>query len=371
MKLNEFKLERFFAEHEFTAPYLLCASDCETYTISDILALEENSDHLFKNFRLGYSESNGAPSLRTEIASLYTNMSSDDILVFSGAEEGIFGFMNTLLEPGDEIIVQSPAYQSLYSIAEYLGCKVIKWNMEEKEKKWDLDISFLTENISSLTKCIVINFPHNPTGSLISAEKYNSILKLAEEHDVYVFSDEVYRFLEYDPKKRLPSACDIYEKGLSLGVMSKSFGLAGLRIGWISTKDRALLQQLAKFKDYTTICNSGVSEFLATIALKHSNKVIKRNLELILSHMTILDEFFSNTQVLSWVRPQAGPIAFPNIIMDITADEFCEQARLQSGVLLAPASVFDFPTNNFRIGYGRMNFPEAFSRFQNFIEDRN
>jgi aspartate/methionine/tyrosine aminotransferase len=241
--------------------------------------------------------------------------------------------------------------------------------MDEKNN-WELDLEFLKNHISTRTKCIVLNFPHNPTGSLISAKKYNSIIELAKEHNIYVFSDEVYRFLEYDTTKRLRSACDIYNKGISLGVMSKSFGLAGLRIGWISTKDTALLQQLAKFKDYTTICNSGVSEFLATIAVKNRHILIQRNLDLITSHMGILDEFFDEySQILSWVRPQAGPIAFPKTNINISAEELCNQAREQNGVLIAPAFLFGFPFNNhFRIGFGRLNFPDAFTRFQQFID---
>ncbi|MHA2139139.1 MAG: aminotransferase class I/II-fold pyridoxal phosphate-dependent enzyme [Candidatus Hodarchaeales archaeon] len=370
MKINDFLLERFFAKYEFKIPYLLCASDCESFSIEEILQLEEGAEKKFKNLKLGYTDSQGSPELREMIATLYNNVSKQEILAFAGAEEGIFAFMNIVLNPGDQIIVQFPAYQSLFEIAEAVGCKVTKWTMEA-DNNWNLDLNFLLNNITAKTKAIVINFPHNPTGSLISQKKYESIIEIAQDNKLYLLSDEVYRMLEYNPSKRLEPACDLYDKAISLGVMSKSFGLAGLRIGWTATKDQILLNKLASFKDYTTICNSIVSEYLATLALTKYQALVERNLSIILSNLELLDQFFNKTPSLDWVRPQAGPIAFPKLIKDFSSEKFCSDCIEKAGVLLLPSSTFLYGDNHFRLGFGRKNMPEALSQLTAYLEDTN
>ena len=369
MKLNDFLLERYFAQYEFEIPYLLCASDCESFSIEEILQLEEGAANKFKNLKLGYTDSQGSPGLRDAIATLYKTISKQDILAFAGAEEGIFAFMNVVLSPGDHIIVQFPAYQSLFEIAEAVGCKVTRWKMDSDN--WNLDLDILINSITTKTKAIVINFPHNPTGTLISQKKYEAIIEIAQDNNLYLLSDEVYRLLEYEPSKRLQPACDLYDKAISLGVMSKSFGLAGLRIGWTATKDQNLLNKLASFKDYTTICNSIVSEYLATLALESYQKLVERNLSIILSNLKLLDQFFKITPFMDWVRPQAGPIAFPKLTKDSSSEKFCTHSIEKAGVLLLPSSAFLYGDNHFRLGFGRKNMPEALSQLEGFIENIN
>ena len=367
MKIREFQIERYFAKYEFTTKYILCASDCESFSVEEILQLENSSEKKLNDLKLGYIESEGSSELRIAIANMYESIPKSNVLAFSGAEEGIFAFMNVVLNPEDHIIVQFPAYQSLFEIAISVGCDVTKWIMKP-ENNWDLDINFLKENITPKTKAIIINFPHNPTGSLISHKKYQAIIDIAQENDLYLFSDEVYRFLEYSPQSRLVSACDLYDKAISLGVMSKSFGLAGLRIGWIATKDKKLLQSLAAFKDYTTICNSGVSEFLASIALRNYETLVNRNLDLIRTNLELLDRFLRDfQQIFDWIRPLAGSIAFPRIKLDKSIDDFCLDVLQESGVVLLPGTAFDYGDKHFRIGFGRQNFPEALDALKEFL----
>ncbi len=370
MKLNDFKLERFFAKYEFSAPYLLSSSDCESFTAGELLALEENAEKEFKNLWLGYTEAQGSPELREEISKLYENISPEEILVFSGAEEGIFVFMNVLLEKSDGIIVQYPAYQSLYGIAEALGCEVTKWEMKY-EDGWKPDFEFLKESIRKHKniKAIIINSPHNPTGYQFSKEEFNAIIEIAGENGLHVFSDEVYRFLEYDPRDRLPTMADVYGKGLSLGVMSKTFGLPGLRIGWIATKDRKLLRKIAAFKDFTTICNSAPSEFLSCLALRHKEVLIERNLTIIRKNLEVLDDFFEeHGELFQWVKPKAGPIGFPQIKFGRNAEEFCIDVVEKQGIMLLPGTVYDFGERNFRLGFGRKNMPEALEKLEEYIK---
>jgi len=369
MKLKDFKLESFFAQYEFNVEYLLCASDCESFSIGELLDLEDNVEINLKNHWLGYTESFGHPDLRKEIAKLYDKVSYDDILVFSGAEEGIFVFMNVFLNKGDHIIVQFPAYQSLFEVADSIGCEVTKWYMKD-ENNWELDIDILQENIKKNTKCLVLNLPHSPTGYLTSKNKYKEIVKIAKENEIFIFSDEVYRFLEFNKEDRLPAMCDVYDQSVSLGVMSKSFGLAGLRIGWIATKDHHLMTRLSSFKNYTTICNSAPSEFFSILALRNKDIIIKRNLEIITNNLPFLDDFFTKfDKFITWVRPKASSIAFPRLLIEQNIEDFCLDLLDKKGVLLMPSTQFNYGASHFRIGFGRKNLPDALHHFDNYITE--
>lgn len=370
MKIKDFKLERYFARFEFNAPYLLCTSDCESFTVSELLAFENNADQAFNKLHLGYTETLGNPELRREISRLYSNAAPKDIIVLAGAEEGIFIFMNVLLEPGDHIIVQSPCYQSLSEIAKSIGCKVTEWFMDA-QNNWEMDLDFLKANITPQTKAIVINFPNTPTGYLMPREMFNELIEIARQHDIYVFSDEVYRFLEYDEKDRLPAAYDIYDKAITLGVMSKSFGLPGLRIGWIVTRDKLLFKKIASFKDYTTICSSGPSEFLAALALRNKEYVLKRNLGIIKANLQLLEKFFNKyTDLFEWVKPRAGVLIFPRLKFEQEAEAFCLDLVDKKGVLLLPGNVYGYNDHYVRFGIGRLNMPEALAKLEEYLEAR-
>ncbi|MCU0287695.1 MAG: aminotransferase class I/II-fold pyridoxal phosphate-dependent enzyme [Acidobacteria bacterium] len=367
MKIKDFRLERFFARFEFTAPYLLCTSDCESFTIEELLSLEKNSANAFHKLHLGYTETLGNLELRLEISKLYANARPEDILVLAGAEEGIFIFMNALLEPGDHIIVQSPCYQSLSEVATAIGCNVTEWFMDA-QNNWELDLDFLKKNITPRTRAIVVNFPNTPTGYTMPPEMFNELIEIARRHDIYIFSDEVYRFLEYDPRDRIPAACDRYDKAVSLGVMSKSFGLPGLRIGWLATRDKSLYQKIASFKDYTTICCSAPGEFLAALALRNKEYILARNLDIIKSNLQLLENFFKKyANLFEWVKPRAGLLIFPHLLFEQDAETFCLDLVNKKGVLLLPASVFNYENHYVRFGFGRRNMPEALRRLEEYL----
>ncbi len=369
MKIKDFKLEEYFAKYEFKASYLLCASDCESFSVQELLSLEPESEKILKNLRLGYTESQGNPELREELSNLYVNMNPENIIIFSGAEEGIFIFMNVFLNKGDHIIVQYPAYQSLQSVAHSIGCEVTKWVMDEKNN-WDLDLNFLQDNIKKKTKAIVINCPHNPTGYLMSKDKFHEIIEIAQKHNILIFSDEVYRLLEYNRNDRLPNMCDSYDNGISLGVMSKAFGLAGLRIGWIATKDTSLLKKLMSFKNYTTICNSAPSELLSILALRNKNIILERNLKIIKENIKLLETFFNKRRnQFDWVKPKAGCIAFPRIKFNRNVEDLCSDLFKHKGVLLLPSTKYDFDDKHFRIGFGRKNMPKGLKIFEEYLQN--
>jgi aspartate/methionine/tyrosine aminotransferase len=258
MKIEPFALERFFADHEFQVKHLLCASDCETISLGDLLAMEARAAEAFSALRLGYTETAGDPALRHEIASMYEGLTAADILVFAGAEEAIFVFMNAVLQKGDHLVVHSPCYQSLAAVAAAAGCRVSRWETIA-QNGWMPDPEWLSKEVTPATRAIVVNFPHNPTGCLPSRANFEQIVAVARRSGLLLFSDEVYRFLEYDAADRLPAACEVYEHGVSLGVMSKAFGLAGLRLGWVACRNHDILRSLTELKDYTTICTAAPS----------------------------------------------------------------------------------------------------------------
>ncbi len=367
MEIEPFALERFFAEHEFRARRLLCASDCEPLAVGDLLALEPGAAEAFARLRLGYTETAGDPGLRGAIASLYEGIGADDVLVFSGAEEAIFVFMNAVLAAGDGVVVHSPCYQSLASVARAAGCRVTRWPAVA-ERGWALDPGDLAALAGPATRAVVVNFPHNPTGYLPERERFGAIVDFVRARGLVLFCDEVYRFLEYDPAGRLPAACEIYEKGVSLGVMSKSFGLAGLRLGWVACRDRTLLDSLAALKDYTTICAAAPSEFLAGVALRQREAILGRCLGTVAANLELLDRFLArHAGRFSWVGPRAGPVAFPALSSG-DADGFCARLLAATGVLLAPGRLFGGGAGHFRVGFGRADFAAGLADLDRFLD---
>lgn len=363
-----FKLEEFWKKYEFSAPYLLCPSDAESWLVKDILAMADSeSKSLWDNLSLGYTESPGLPILRKEIARLYDSLEADHVLTTAGAEEGIYCAMHSLISQRDHVIVVSPSYQSLETLPQVLGADISFIHLQSANK-WKLDFDQIQSSWRSSTKLLILVCPHNPTGTLLEADVYEKIISLARKTSAHIFCDEVYRFLEIDESKRLPAIADGYEKGISLNVMTKSFGLAGLRIGWLASKDIDFLQKANSYKMYTSICNSASSEVLALIALRSKDRILKRNREIVLQNVALLDEFVKrHPNSIRWVRPESGTIAFLELLLPIPIDQFTEELVKQAGVLIMPATIFDVQGNFFRIGFGRRNMPDVLNRFEQFL----
>jgi len=243
---------------------------------------------------------------------------------------------------------------------------VTHWQAHE-ETGWSLDLDELKQHIRPNTKAVIINTPHNPTGHLMPPQVFQEIVHICRDQGIILFSDEVYRESEYRREDRLPAACDLGAHTVSLGVMSKTYGLAGLRIGWIATQNKDIYGRMAALKDYTTICNSAPSEFLAELALRHREKLVARNMGIITRNLTLLDQFFSrHDNRFAWHRPTAGAIGFPRLIGE-DVNDFCKDLVEDAGVLLLPGTLYDDPGNHFRIGFGRQNFPDALARLEQYL----
>jgi aspartate/methionine/tyrosine aminotransferase len=325
MQIKPFRIEQYFGKYEFTAKYLLSNSDAESRTIKELLDLEPGAQERFLEHWCGYTESPGAPWLREAIAGIYKEAKSEDILVLSAAEECIFVLYHALLGPGDHVIVETPCYESGLEVARSTGAEVSEWR-RSFETGWAHDLAAIEKLIQPNTKIIYINTPHNPTGLLMPANVFQQVLALAASRKIIVFSDEVYRELEHDPSQRLSAACDAYEFGVSLGSMSKTYGLPGLRLGWLACGDAEIIRRCLEFKYYTTICSSAPSEYLAALALRHRSILVHRNLEIVRRNLLLLDEFLKrHSNLFDWVKPNASPIGFVRLKLDRDVYAFCEE----------------------------------------------
>jgi aspartate/methionine/tyrosine aminotransferase len=366
LEIADFELERYFAKWEFNVAHLLCASDPEPLTMGELLALADpEAEALWRDLRLGYTESPGHPLLRAEIARGYDTVGPDQVLVCSGGEEAVFVALGTILGPGDHAVVVWPSYQSLHEVARAAGAEVTLLPLEH-DQGWALDLDRLRAALRPSTRAIVVNFPHNPTGALPPAATLDELVAIAEEAGARLVSDEVYRLLELDPAERWPAAVDRSPQALSINVMTKTYGLGGLRIGWVATRDTELLGRIAARKDYTTICNSAPSEILALIALRAGDRLLDRTMGIVRANLRELERFFDETQWIEWVPPRAGTMAFPRLRTELSADDLAAALVEEEGVLLLPGSVYGHGGNHFRLGFGRRDLPQALDGVRRF-----
>jgi aspartate/methionine/tyrosine aminotransferase len=367
MKLPSFALERYFDKHEFSARYLLSCSDCEPMALADLLDLADpDSRRQWERLTLAYTHTSGHPLLREAIAGIYPGIGAENILVMA-PEEGIFLCMQTLLEPGDHVVCTFPGYQSLYELARAKGCEVSMWPLEEGEG-WQLNLNRLDALLCPDTKLVVVNFPHNPTGFLPAGEQFQSLIDRVRRSGAYLFSDEMYRFLEFDAAARLPAACEVYEKAVSLGGLSKSFGLPGLRLGWLATRDDDPLARVKQLKDYTTICNSAPSEVLGLMALRARKTIIDGQRARLRRNLAALETFMqAHSEHFHWQRPSAGSVCFPRMRMVADTRRFCETLVQKTGIMLVPSSLFGCGDHHVRIGFGREDFPVVLERFGRYL----
>jgi aspartate/methionine/tyrosine aminotransferase len=370
MQIEPFALERYFARYEFDVPHLLSPSDSEPYTLPEVLAYATPEQHdAWDNLWLGYTESAGSAALRAGVAALYDGTIGPQQVIGVVPEEGIFIAMNTLLAAGDHVIVTAPGYQSLYSIAAALGCVVDAWG--PNPDGWFFDVDELESLLTPATRLIVVNFPHNPTGALPSQDEFRAICDLAAERGIVVFSDEMYRWFEYDEADRLPSAAEIYPDAVALSGLSKSFGMPGLRVGWLATQNADFMAQFQGFKDYTTICGSAPSEMLAVIALDNAEALAARNLSITLENLATARAFIAERpRLLAWQPPRAGTMALVQVVPDVNIDAFADEAVTNHGVMVLPSSVYGYPGRYFRLGFGRRSMPEALAAFGQFVDAR-
>lgn len=373
--MRNFVLETYFSKWEFSARHHMTASDAQSLSIGELLDLAGLPQDSLSNLHLGYTETWGAPDLRQVISQTYETMKPENILCFAGAEEGVYAAMRVLLNADDHAIVVVPNYQAAETLPLEI-CDVSGVRLDP-ENNWHLDLDEIKNAIRPNSKLVSVCFPNNPTGHIIPKNDYVKLVELCREHDLYLFSDEVYRGVELDETKRIVQAADAYEKGLSLNVMSKAYGLPGLRIGWIASQDKEVLGELEKYKHYLSICNSAPSERLAVIALGVREKLLERSRSLMRENVQKLDTFFGDyPELFDWQHPDGSCIGFPRYKGRGGVESFCKNLIEENGVLLLPASIYhselmSAPVDRFRIGFGRANMDEGLTAFREFLDRKH
>jgi aspartate/methionine/tyrosine aminotransferase len=373
--MRDFALEVFFSRWEFAAKFNLAGSDGENMTLAELLAFADPGDRAaFETVSLGYTETFGAPGLREAIARTYESVGPEHLLCFAGAEEGVYVAMRVLLDAADHVIVITPNYQAAetvpLSICEVSGVPL------DIDRNWDLDLDLVRAALRPNTKLISINFPNNPTGKILPRATFDALIALCRSRGMWLFSDEVYRLIERDPARRLPQAVDAYERGISLNVMSKAYGLAGLRIGWLACKDRALLVRFERYKHFLSICNAAPSEVLARIALKAAEQLLARNRAVIADNLKVLNAFFADyRQLFEWREPEGGCIGFIRYTGADGVEAFTRRLVEEAGVLFLPSSIYrselgPVPENCLRVGFGRSHVPEGVAVLRAWLERR-
>jgi aspartate/methionine/tyrosine aminotransferase len=370
--LRTFRLEEYLGKWEFDARHYLTASDAQSMTIEELLALGGDADReAFMRMPLTYLETWGSQDLREAVAGTYEQIDTEHVLAFAGAQEALFWAIQELVAPGDHAVVTVPCYQSMETVTLATGADVSAL-LVRRENGWALDLDELRGLLRPTTKLVAVNYPNNPTGYVPDAETFRELVELCDERGAWLFCDEVYRGIEVDPARTLPQAADLSQTAISLNVVSKSYGLPGLRIGWLACQDRALLERLEKRKHYTTICNPGPTEFLAAVALRHRERIWARNRGIVAANLPLFADFFARWAALfDWEPPLGGCVCFPRY-KGADVEDFCRQLLMKKGVVVLPASIYyselaDAPVDHFRVGLGRLGLEAGLDAFDRFL----
>ena len=370
--LRTFRLEEYLGRWEFKVRHHLTASDAQSLTVAELLALGTEADRAgFEDLPLTYVDSWGTEDLRHAIAGSYEHVDADHVLAFCGAEEGLLHAMQELVGPGDHAVVTIPCYQSMETVPLSTGAEVSPLVMRRADG-WALDLDELRRLLRPNTRLVAVNYPNNPTGHVPDEATFRELASLCHERGVRLFCDEVYRGIETDPSRTLPQAADISETAVSLNVASKSYGLPGLRLGWLASQDRGLLERLEKRKHYTTICNPAPTEYLAAIALRNRETIWRRNRGIVLANLPLFEAFFDRHEDLfEFAPPMGGCVCYVRYRAG-DAEGLCRDLLDAEGVLVLPPSIYyselaETPADHFRVGLGRLGLDAGLEAFERFL----
>ncbi len=352
MKIKTFKVEQWMNDYENDAIYNLGETCIDSMTLGELIELsgQEPEKYLtaLKDKRITYGHIYGSPELLDGISGLYKNIVPTQVIPTHGAIGANHQVIISMIEPKDNMVSVMPTYQQHYSIPESIGAEVRALQLKP-ENNFLPDLGLLRSLVDKNTKMITINNPNNPTGSLIPEDVMKEIAEIAKSVDAYVLSDEVYRGISEDGSY-MPSITDIYEKGISVGSMSKIFSLAGLRMGWIVSKSKEVMDACRNRRDYDTISCGQLDDLFASLALANKEKIFERNSKILLKNREILDKWVQETPEVSYVRPVAGTTALVYYAKDIPSYDLCIKLIKEKGVLFTPGSCFEME-GSVRIGY--------------------
>lgn len=351
MKIKEFGVEMWMNLYENHCKYNLAETCVESLTVDGLLEMTGARDAFLKDLltmKLTYGAIEGSERLRLSIAKLYLHQKIENILVTHGAIGANALVYKTLVEPGDHVVSVLPTYQQHYSIPESFGANVSILKLRE-ENGFLPDLTELKQIITPKTKLVSINNPNNPTGSLMDQPFLEQVVNIARSVGAYILSDEVYRGINQEGDNFTASIADIYEKGISTGSMSKSYSLAGLRLGWIAAP-KDIIHAVMIHRDYDTISVGMINDYLAALALEHKDKILARSLYIVRHNLAILDNWVAKEQRVSYIKPKGGTTALLKINVNMPSRDFCIKLLESKGVMFTPGSALDVE-GYVRIGY--------------------
>jgi aspartate/methionine/tyrosine aminotransferase len=364
MKIDTFLLERWMTRHETHVRYDIAESGILPLSTEDLLSFEpaerrhETLQSLLR-LPLGYSEARGTVELRTMLAETYRRGDADHILVTTGAIEANYLLFNVLLDAGDHMIAPYPAYQQLYSVPKAIGCDVSLWHVGP-ETGYRYDVDALERLVTSRTKVIVVNTPHNPTGAMLAPDDARRVYAIAESVGAVVIGDEAYRWLAVpEGEPFAPPFFDLGERGISVGTLSKPFGLPGLRIGWIAGPPD-LIQQCWSLRDYISLSPGKLNDALAQLGMRHRDRIVTRNTEIIRSNLAEARTWMADrSSFLSWTPPRGGLLALLKYDLPLDSLPLADKLATEYSVMLAPGSAFGYE-RHLRLGVGQR--PDIFRK---------
>lgn len=371
--LVEYVLPAHIAFSRELAPYTKHNISDSTGQALTLAQLCEYSNRDITQTRLQYAPIKGDIKLRAEIIKFHQglnshqqNLNANHAITFSGAQEALSAIYQSVLRPGDEVVVVTPSYPSLVIMAKSLGAKVREIKLQPN-KAWQVNIEDFTSVINSKTRLIVLNSPHNPTGSVIDSTLAEQILQLAKKYQCYLLSDDVSQASHYGSINIAHRYLD-YQNSIVVGVMSKSFGLAGIRIGWAVTPNKALLENVMAIKSRNSICCSVTDEHLALIALENKEPILAENNRVIVENIALFTTFVSQfSEHLSWCPPQGGILALVEVKNIHSITDWSTALAKNTGILALPSKLFGLSGNYFRLGLGQKNFRQILSKFGEYL----
>lgn len=373
MNYETFELERWMTRWELDVSHDICESGVKPLSLADVLHLlpgdaAQELQETITSVPLGYSEARGTVALRTALAKSYKNTNAEEIFVATGAIEANFLLFNVLVQPGDHVIVVDPAYQQLQSVPRALGADAELLSVVHEDGYY-YDLDELRAMVRPNTRLIVINTPHNPTGAMLSEEQIDEVITIAKQSDAWILSDEAYRWIEHPGGEKIPAPMrGRYEKGISVGTVSKPFGVPGLRIGWFAAPEE-ITQAAWAIRDYVSLSPGKLSDIITTAIVIHREAIFARNAEIIGANLRTANAWFAeHSDLANWIPPRAGLLAMMGYTADIDSRTLGDRLAGEAGVMLAPGDAFGMP-GRLRIGIGQdpTIFREGLERTSEFL----
>ena len=349
MRIDTFKIEEWMNRYCPSAKYDLTTTCIEPLSIRELLTLC-NIEKPFEIFdtKLTYGDIQGSVRLKSAIRDLYERQELQNITVTHGAIGANQLVFNALLEHNDEVLSIVPTYQQHYSIPKSLGAKV-KLLFLKEENKWLPNLKELENSLTPKTKLICLNNPNNPTGSVIPDETLIKIAEIAKNNNAWLLSDEVYRGLNLEGNPYSRSIADIYTKGISVGSMSKTYSLPGLRLGWVCARED-LISEINKHREYNTISVSILDDYFASVALENKEKIASRNFKIMKQGLNILENWLNEEIYIKALLPKGGTTAILRYKKDIPSKILCRKLQAETGTAILPGETFEME-GHLRIGF--------------------